>query len=229
MSIEKLTLVNIVGKMDSLDDTILRCLEREDFHPERSLDYTGQIRGFGPLESENPYAGLLKDLTNIGMQAGFSPQNRPRVKPAGNGRLWARNKYCTDFCHTLQKDIGLLREQRNNLQSEIEQDEAALNLLSHINALDIDVDSLFSCQYIKIRVGRLPVDSYMKLGLYASRMFLFVPMDKEKIIIGALFLPRWNMLRKRMICCPPFILSGYGYRILSTGLRKKPWNKSKQI
>ena len=46
MSIEKLTLVNIVGKMDSLDDTILRCLEREDFHPERSLDYTGQIRGW---------------------------------------------------------------------------------------------------------------------------------------------------------------------------------------
>lgn len=181
MSIEKLTLVNIVGNLDSLDDTILRCLEREDFHPERSLDYTGQIQGFGPLESENPYAGLLRDLTNIGVQAGFSPQNRPRVKPAtGNGRLWARNQYCTDFCHTLQKDIGLLREQRNHLQSEIEQDEAALSLLSHINALDIDVDSLFSCQYIKIRVGRLPVDSYMKLGLYASRMFLFVPMDQDK-------------------------------------------------
>lgn len=180
VSIEKLALVNIVGEMDSLDDAILRCLEREDFHPERSLDYSGQIRGFAPLNAENPYAELLSSLTDLGMQAGFSPLERPRTKPAGGGKLRGRRKYCMDFCRSFQKELGLLREQKNYLQSEIEQDEAALSQLSHINSLDVDVDSLFSCQYLKVRVGRLPVDSYDKLGLYGDKMFFFVPFDREK-------------------------------------------------
>lgn len=180
MSIEKLALVNIVGEMDSLDDAILCCLERDDFHPERSLDYSGAIRGFTPLTAENPYAELLSSLTDVGMQAGFSPLQRPRVKPAGGGKLRARRKYCMDFCRTFQKELGLLREQRNYLQSEIEQDEAALSQLNHINSLDMDVDSLFTCKYLKVRVGRLPLDSYSKLALYGDKMFFFVPFDQEK-------------------------------------------------
>lgn len=180
MSIEKLALVNIVGEMDSLDDAILRCLEREDFHPERSLDYSGTIRGFAPLNAENPYAALLSSLTDVGVQAGFRPLERPRVRPAGGGKLRGRRKYCMDFCRTFQKELGLLREQKNYLQSEIEQDEAALSQLNHINSLDLDVDSLFTCQYLKVRVGRLPVDSYDKLGLYGDRLFFFIPFDREK-------------------------------------------------
>lgn len=180
VSIEKLALVNIVGEMDSLDDTILRCLEREDFHPERSLDYSGAIRGFTPLNVENPYAELLSNLTDVGMQAGFAPLDRAPVKPAGGGKLRGRRKYCMDFCRTFQKELGLLREQKNYLQSEIEQDEAALSQLNHINSLDMEVDSLFTCKYLKVRVGRLPVDSYQKLGLYRDKLFFFVPFDQER-------------------------------------------------
>lgn len=180
VSIERLVLVNIIGKMDSLDDTILRCLGREDFHPERSLDYSGTIQGFTPLAVENPYSELLASLTDVGVMAGFRPQDRARTTPGGGSRLRGRKKYCKDFCRSFAKELNLLREQKNLLQSEIEQDEIALAQLHHINTLDVDMDSLFTCKYLKVRVGRLPTDSADKLSLYGDRMCFFVPFDREK-------------------------------------------------
>lgn len=182
MSIAKLALVNIVGDMKSLDDVIIRCLDRGDFHPEPSQQAAGGIRGFTPLSEENPYTDALQKLTDAGVAAGLNPKYMPEyVRSDKLSRVAAHSRqYYEDFYRTFSEGLGALRERMNFLQGEIDQDEAALLILSHLAELDVDFDELFTCKYIKGRLGRLPLDSYQKLSFYAGKPFIFKSFDAEK-------------------------------------------------
>ena len=43
----------------------------------------------------------------------------------------------------------------------------------NIESIDLNLDDLFECRYIKIRFGRLPLDSVKKLQYYRNRPFVF--------------------------------------------------------
>lgn len=177
MAIAKLALVNIIGNISSLDEVILSCLERGDFHPERSIDYSGTIRGFAPLEGVNPYAPVLAELESIAAQAGIALPKQRHAPPKGT-RLHMQS--CTDFCRTFSLEVAHLKEKLSYLRGEIETDERALFQLEHIREMDFDFDQLFSCRYLKLRIGRMPVDSMQKLSYYHDHLFVFTPLGREK-------------------------------------------------
>ena len=62
MSIEKMTLVNISGSQEVLDDVVLTCYESGSFHPETISAPQGKVSGFSALSEENPYTALLHRL-----------------------------------------------------------------------------------------------------------------------------------------------------------------------
>lgn len=105
MSIAKLALVNIVGDMKSLDDVIIRCLDRGDFHPEPSQQAAGGIRGFTPLSEENPYTDALQKLTDAGVAAGLNPKYMPEyVRSDKLSRVAAHSRqYYEDFYRTFPR------------------------------------------------------------------------------------------------------------------------------
>ena len=55
----------------------------------------------------------------------------------------------------------------------------ALTQVTHIENLDISFDDVFSCQYVNVRVGIMPVDSIDKLQLYQFKPFLFKSFNVE--------------------------------------------------
>lgn len=182
MSIAKLSLVTIVGDMKSLDDVILRCLDRGDFHPEKAIQSVEGIHGFQPLSEQNPYTDILNRITDVGVQAGLNPKYMPEsIKDEKFARLTPHKaQYYEDFCNSFKERLDFLQERCNYLKGEIQQGENALTHLAHLNALEVDLDELFSCKYIKVRFGRLPLDSYQKLSYYDRKMFLFSSFDTDK-------------------------------------------------
>ena len=174
MAIAKMALVSIAGDLGRLDDVIMRCLGSGAFHPEPPLQAAGGIRGFTPLAEENPYGPLLAKITDAGVAAGLTPHYD--AKAAGEA-LQAR--YCEDFCSAFREKTTALRERQNYLHSEIEQDESGLVILSHLAELEVAFDDLFSCEYTKVRFGRLPLDGARKLDHYAERPFIFKSFDVE--------------------------------------------------
>ena len=160
MAIAKLSLVSIVGDMSRLDDVIIRCLDRGDFHPEKSIQSVGGIHGFVPLADENPYLEPLGKLTNLGVAAGLNPKLMPQDKNKLMDSSKRDSQYYNDFYNDFKERFDRLNERRNFLKSEIEQDNNALVHLKHINDLDVDLDDLFSCKYIRPRFGRIPLDSF---------------------------------------------------------------------
>ena len=72
-----------------------------------------------------------------------------------------------------------MNKKRNQIAKHVALNEQALIQLSHIEGLDVTFDELFSCEYVKIRFGRLPKDSYHKLGYYDEQLFLFYVFDND--------------------------------------------------
>ena len=65
MAIEKMALINLIGNLEDLDDTLLACLRSGFFHPEVAIHTTDTSHGFHVLEGENPYATLLTQALRL--------------------------------------------------------------------------------------------------------------------------------------------------------------------
>lgn len=190
MSIAKLSLVTIVGDMKSLDDVILRCLDRGDFHPEKAIQSVEGIHGFHPLSEPNPYSDILNKMTDVGIQAGLDPQYMPETIKENKFAKMTPHKaqYFEDFYNSFKEQLDFLQERRNYLKGEIQQGQNVLTHIAHLDVMKIDFDQLFTCKYVKVRLGRLPQDSFEKLSYYDRKMFLFCPFDTEKgYVWGAYF------------------------------------------
>ncbi len=62
--------------------------------------------------------------------------------------------------------------------------------LYHLTNLHTSIDEIFSCKYLKVRFGRLPEDSYIKLPFYADKPFTFNEYDFDgKYYWGMYFVP----------------------------------------
>ena len=66
-SIEKMELVNIVGLLKYLDDTLIQCIRSGVFHIEQSSQIAEEsgAAGFVNLHEQNPYKDLLKQIISI--------------------------------------------------------------------------------------------------------------------------------------------------------------------
>ena len=64
MSIEKMQLVNIAGKLKNLDAVIEKCIDSKCFHIESAVSDTDN-NGFSLLHEENPYRETLERLVSV--------------------------------------------------------------------------------------------------------------------------------------------------------------------
>lgn len=175
MSICKMTLVNITGDLKSLDQVLLKCSEKGNFHPELLSQFADKVNGFAPLTEENPYATLLNKIHDIGVNAGIDLEHIVKSK------LQLNHQEADDFLRSFQKDILDYNEKRRAVADAVQQHENVLVQLEHLESLDISLDDIFSCQYLKVRFGRLPLDSLPKLEYYQDNLFIFVPFDKDDL------------------------------------------------
>ena len=65
MAIEKMQLVDIVGHLPELDQTLLKCIQSGVFHPETVLSSGDKTTAFSLMNGENTYAASLKKLYDL--------------------------------------------------------------------------------------------------------------------------------------------------------------------
>lgn len=173
MAIEKMTLVNIKGPLDRLDDAILGCSDTGCFHPEDITHGGGDSTKFHELDYQNPYLKLLTRMKNVAASADIPLQYRP-VKSVAADKATMKS-----FVIGFQEELGSLLNTQHELQENITQHENALTHLRHLASVDLNLDQIFSCKYVKVRFGRLPRDSEAKLAYYSNKMFLFFKFDTD--------------------------------------------------
>ena len=176
MAIAKMTLVQLTGRMESLDDALLCLSDAERFHPEQPLQLAGKVKGFSPISQENPYKPLLEQMKELSRLTGFDL--KPVEKPAVS--LPASPEEVEKSIAKLREKFEELAKFQKKLTGFAEENRQALEMLEWLKTLDVSIDDIFSCKYVKVRFGRLPVDSFRKLDYYADRLFLFVSLSEDR-------------------------------------------------
>ena len=174
MAIEKMELVNIVGPMQALDETLKKCCDSGCFHME-SAAASSDNKGQKLLSEKNPYQSTLKELATL---AGNLNIELKETEYFGCELETAED--FSEFCRKIRESYVNLAEDKQKAMQIVSERKAAEKQLAHLEGLHEDFDKIFACKHVAVRVGKLPVDSREKLEYYKDKDFFFVPFDCDK-------------------------------------------------
>lgn len=174
MAIEKMSLVNIVGNMPDLDKALLKCLQSECFQPENAIhNAEAEKGGFQTLSTDNPYPALLSRAVKLMKDFSLEPT---KCEVDANS---LNPKRIDAFLLEVEEKTSALSEKKRKIEEDIQNHEKAINQITHLAGLNVSFDDIFACQYVKVRFGRMPVDSFGKLEYYDNRTFFYFPFDHD--------------------------------------------------
>ena len=180
MAVQKVKIVSMIGRMAELDKLTVICGKSGVFHPENALSFYSDTSGFSPLNEENPYNEPLQRLNDA--VAGTSKRLEMVCDESILDADYSKedlNKYIT---YVMDAFSGLQKE-RAKTQQKLDEYRHSLEDISHFVGLDLNLDRIHECEYIKVRFGSLPKESFEKLKSYTQNPYIiFFPAtsDNEK-------------------------------------------------
>lgn len=179
MGIEKMSLLSIEGSMDDLENALMACCASHRFQ----ISTRGAM--LRNLNEQNPYLGIYTKIHDMAVNLKIKPHycdfsELPYDTPE------EFNNYFEGISKQYYEISGQL-EEVNRLLEEHKTTDA---YLKHLVGMDVSFHDLFSLKYVKIRIGRMPVENEAKLGYYASKCFVFTPFERSAdYVYGIYFVP----------------------------------------
>lgn len=158
MAIERMKLVKISGNLENLSELSARLCESECFHADSANKYISASMGFIPFVEENPYANELSELREIAKAAKFDLEFLPI-----NNQDTDVDEEDSTYIRTVEKAVINLYEERSSLLDQKAICEGGIEKYNHFKGLDLDLDQISQCEFVKVRFGHLPKESYKKL------------------------------------------------------------------
>ncbi|HIU32303.1 MAG TPA: ATPase [Candidatus Caccousia avistercoris] len=179
MAVLKIKVVSIIGRMTELDQVTSICGKSGCFHPDNSLSFYSDTAKFSPITEENPYAEPLQRLSG----AVNGSRKRLELLPQDElNKIQYRRDELEDYVTRLVSSFQELQDARVAAQEQIQRCTRDMEEVSHFTGLDLDLDAIRECRYIKVRFGRLPKDSYEKLNHYHQNPYvIFFPCTSDDI------------------------------------------------
>lgn len=186
MAIEKMKLIKISGNLDKMSSVSGKLFESECFHPEPAVKLISGDMGFVPFIDENPYMSELAELTEIAKSANLTLElmNRNEQAKVSDDDL--------EYIKSVKKKMTDCAEEINSLNEQKTVCEAGIKSFEHFKGLDVDLDDIQACEFIKVRFGHLPKESYKRLNtVYKDNPYIFFyPCSQDETDYwGAYFAP----------------------------------------
>ncbi|MDD6175754.1 MAG: V-type ATPase 116kDa subunit family protein [Firmicutes bacterium] len=188
MSVVKVCAVSMIGKMTVLDQVVSVCEALADFHPDNALSFFSDTKGFVTLNEPNPYAPALQRLREAVSLAGKTLSGSAvRQLPEDADLMEYANRYANAMMDFRSRQQALLQEKEAIARSVEE--------LDHFVGLNVDINEMLQCRYIKVRFGRLPRESLEKMKAYNDNPYvLFFPATStQEFSWGVYFAPLENV------------------------------------
>ncbi len=185
MAIEKMELVNIAGLLRDLDTVLLRCCQSGCFHIEVAVHSGENKSKLVTLNDDNPYTPTLKRLIVLASNVSFK-----LMQTQCDLSLPDSIEEIKELISSIENQYNEIYTEKNYVLKQLSEHKQALRQLKHLYGLGANFEEIFSCEHVKVRVGKLPVDSYPKLEYYGDKTFFFVPFDfDESYCWGMYFAP----------------------------------------
>ena len=176
MSVERMKMVNIWGDFSKLDEASVACLMTDCFQPENTAEYLSEsLHNLEKLSSENPYKQPLERIKSFMSVSGIEP----KIVNTAPENMSAEQ--CESDIAALEDKFGEIQNERTRLEEEIKSCREECEQLQHFTGIDVKIHDIFDCEFIAVRFGRLPAESYKMLDMYADNPnVLFVPFSNDR-------------------------------------------------
>lgn len=184
MSIEKLELVDITCYIEDLNSVLQKCYNSKCFHIEPPS--YGSDEKFIALNEENPYTETREKMEVFFSQMSFTPR-KVDLSVLDDSSPDELKK----LVNTSEKALSELKTKINGLEENLILRKQVATQLEHLEGIDADYEKIFSCDSVRVRFGKLPVESYAKLAYHADKPFIFNYYDNDgEYYWGVYFAPR---------------------------------------
>ncbi|MBE6831587.1 MAG: ATPase [Ruminococcaceae bacterium] len=177
MAVLKVKVISIIGRMDDLDQATVLCGKSCAFHPDNALSFYSDTSDFSPLNEENPYSEPLQQLTDAMVG---SKKKLTLLSAAEVSRIKMSREEMNDYVDYISSAFSRLQKERSDAQLKIQEYSGEIEKISHFVGLELDLDQIHACKYIKVRFGSLPKESYEKLNSYKQNPYvIFFPSTSD--------------------------------------------------
>lgn len=146
-----------------------------EFQPENAVSFLSPSMGFLPLNEENPYSVKVQKIEELAAVL------RAKLKPTPIVPSDYVDSAASVYIGELGVSLSKLHEDRKILVEQQEICEKGIEQYSHFVSLDAPIDELFACEFIKVRFGHMPKESFEKLAAYEDNPYLlFVPCSTDR-------------------------------------------------
>lgn len=185
MAVSAVRVVSIIGMMSALDDVIKKCGQSQIFHPDEVSAFYAKNDKFTLLSEPNVFMELLKQLEGTIVESGVKPE------------LVNIDDFDVDleslraYVKYIGEKLGRLLRERDRVTAQINAHKYQIEQIAHFKGLGVNLNSIFSCEYVKVRFGRLPKESYQRLEMYSENPYvLFFPCTSDETYYwGVYFAP----------------------------------------
>lgn len=182
MAIETLTLVNVIGKISSLNRTLTKIAKSEMFHLEKA-EKNSKTKNFKNLNEKNPYSATLEKIKKIfqmlEMEPKFNDYNSLKFK-----KIEEINSTINESFEEISKKVKLI----SSLKSKISLIKKSVQQLSHIENFDSAFLKISSAQFISSCFGRMTLSNHLKLDYFKNENLFFIPLETDKNFCWGMFI-----------------------------------------
>ncbi len=177
LAVIKIKVLNIIGRMYELDRVTAALGTSSVFHPDNALSFYSDPSGFSPVNDADPYAKAMSTMSDAlrtvgkaGEVSGIRSSTKavPSIK---DYQAWADS-----FASAIAEKI----KTRQGFEQKIQSLNAEQKRVGHFAGLEIDLDELRRCKFIKIRFGSLPEGGFEQLSEYTQNPYVvFFPATRD--------------------------------------------------
>ncbi len=180
MAIEKMTTATIIGSLENLDETIFNCIKSGVFHPEILQTESNDIIDFSYNYHPKTYTKYINILEKCIKYLNIKSNNINMDKNINLLYIdYIDFEHSIETINIIEKTCSSIQNKQDEYINNIEEYKQAILQINHLISLDISFDDIFACKNIKVRFGRLPVESYTKLSYHNETEILFTTFDKD--------------------------------------------------
>lgn len=179
MGIEKMSLISVDGPAKALDAALMACCESGCFH----IVSNGAVaRNLG---DQNPYANIYARVRDMAINLKIPVKNADFA-----GVECESAEDFENYLGDISKRYDELNAQYAAIEQRLREHRETDAYIMHLQGLDVPFSELFSMKYVKMRIGRMPLDNEEKLKYYATKCFVFQEFEKtDEYVYGIYLVP----------------------------------------
>ena len=180
MGMVKMKHINIYGPEQDPQQTLEVLAKLACFHPDKDAERINAAAG----AAENLYTPLLASTLGLIKDVGGDPALQEY-----RGRFFEYGAV-KDEVEALSAQVAERGKRQAEISAKLATYAQTKTQLYHLTGLHTSVDEIFACKYLKVRFGRIPKDSYLKLPYYDDHSFTFSEYDFDgEYYWGMYFVP----------------------------------------